>query len=943
MTRILLTTSVSLAALLAATGASAQTTPTNTGPASTGQAQTDTPVPVTDPTAEQADQGNDVVVTGYRASLRASVDAKRNSSVIADVLSAEDIGKFPDKNVAEALQRVPGIVINREFGEGERVSLRGTAPNLTKALIDGHAVATADWFILEQLTATRSFNYLTLPSEIVGQLDVYKSPRADVEEGGVGGTINVHTRRPLDQQRFLLSASVQGVYSEKRERVTPLLSGIFSWKNDAETFGVLVGGVYERRDIRRDGLEVLGYEPYSTPATIANPNTAPGQPATIANPVYRPALAGVQVPSLIGSALFLQERKRYGGNIDVQFRPSPNLEVNLSGLYSRFQADNFNQNFLAAPRYAAQGSATIANPTVRDGYLVGATVNAPNFAAFFDAIDRKAHATTAYGDLDVEWSPSDTATLHLKGGYTEAHGNTDSQPFYEGDNPGSYSFDISGRVPKVSFLSGIDPRDPSTLKFDFGSNHQVLNTDTEYYGYADFTKKVDWGAISALKVGAKYTNHLRSTYNDYTTYGGFFLPVSATGCGGPCTTANFVSGKLTPGNYLDGIGGGAGVLDSYFQIDRRKLESIYYGVPANRVYYPFDSFRVRERVYGGYALVEAGGDDWGANFGLRVVHTEQISSGNQNGTAGPGTITGNPYGDYTPVTVSRGYTDFLPSANIRLNVAPTVTLRFAAGRTVARADYTDIVPRVSLNPGTLTGAGGSPFIDPFRANQADVSLEWYPDRDTIVAAAFYYKDVQSYITSSIVTEAYPVQSPANDPRYTTVCAPTGTVITPAQGATPAVVLFSCPFRIDRRGNGPGGTNKGFELQVQRTLYAGFGVNLNYTYSDASISGGLPVQGNSKHALNATAFFENDLVSARLSYNYRSKFFITYDRASPLNQKAIGSLDASASINVTDNVALTANAVNLTNEKIEQYSGDTNVFRAIYDNGRQYYLGARFRF
>jgi outer membrane receptor protein involved in Fe transport len=172
-------------------------------------------------TSAEVEQGEDIVVTGIRGSIRASIDAKRNSDVIADVITAEDIGKFPDKNVAEALQRVPGIVVNREFGEGERVSLRGTSPNLTKTLVNGHTIATADWFILDQLDSTRSFNYLTLPAEIVGQIEVYKSPQADVEEGGVGGTINVHTRNPLDLDAFSVSASVQAVYSELADKISP--------------------------------------------------------------------------------------------------------------------------------------------------------------------------------------------------------------------------------------------------------------------------------------------------------------------------------------------------------------------------------------------------------------------------------------------------------------------------------------------------------------------------------------------------------------------------------------------------------------------------------------------------------------------------------------------------------------------------------------------------
>ncbi len=180
--RLLIGTASALAIVSAA---HAQTS----SPGETAQSPTQTVTP---------DDNEAIIVTGFRRSIRDALNIKRNSDVIADIISAEDIGKFPDKNVAEALQRVPGITINRDFGEGERVSLRGTAPNLTRTLVNGHAIATADWFVLEQLSATRSFNYLTLPADIVGQIDVYKSPEADIDEGGLGGTINVHVADARD-------------------------------------------------------------------------------------------------------------------------------------------------------------------------------------------------------------------------------------------------------------------------------------------------------------------------------------------------------------------------------------------------------------------------------------------------------------------------------------------------------------------------------------------------------------------------------------------------------------------------------------------------------------------------------------------------------------------------------------------------------------------------
>ena len=280
--------------------------------------------------------------------------------------------------------------------------------------------------------------------------------------------------------------------------------------------------------------------------------------------------------------------------------------------------------------------------------------------------------------------------------------------------------------------------------------------------------------------------------------------------------------------------------------------------------------------------------------------------------------------------MKRSYTDVLPSINISFDLNPDLVLRAAAGRVMARPDYTDIVPRISLNPGSLTASGGNPDLDPYRANQFDVSLEWYPTKDTIVAAAFYYKDVESYITDALTQRRFPVQtSTPNLSRCNLVDA--------------ANNLYDCLFDTTIRSNGRGGTNKGFEFQLTQQLFGGFGVQANYTFSDANIRGGGEVSGNSKHTLNMSGFFENDLLSARLSYNYRSKFFVTFDRASPLNQQATSSLDASFSVNLTDNVALSADVINITNHKIKQFSGIEDRPRAIYDNGRQVYFGARVKF
>ncbi|HET8774318.1 MAG TPA: TonB-dependent receptor plug domain-containing protein, partial [Thermoanaerobaculia bacterium] len=277
------------------------------GSASSGQEQTQQP---------QSDQvepvAEEITVVGIADSLREAVKVKHESAAIVDAVAAKDVNKLPDKNLAEAVQRVPGVVINREFGEGERVSLRGVAPNLVHTTVNGHNVAVADWFVLEQLAATRSFNYLLLPSELIGLLTVYKSPTAELDEGGIGGTIDVRTRKPLDLKPFAISASLQDAYTERSGSHDPNVSALVSWKNAAGNAGVLFSAVFDKREIRRDGVEVLGYFPQ--------------------------AGTGVLVPSLIGSALFQQERERRAFNAEFQFRPASRLELNLNGFWSRFGA-----------------------------------------------------------------------------------------------------------------------------------------------------------------------------------------------------------------------------------------------------------------------------------------------------------------------------------------------------------------------------------------------------------------------------------------------------------------------------------------------------------------------------------------------------------------------------------------------------------------------------
>jgi len=859
------------------------------------------------PAHAQAASGNaddaieEIVVRGIRGSLREALDLKRDATGLVDAITAEDVGKFPDKNVAEALQRVPGIVINREYGEGERVNLRGTAANLTRTLLNGHGLATADWFILDQLNTTRSFNYLILPSDIIGKVTVHKSSRADLEEGGIGGVINIETRKPLDLKSMTAYGSFSGAYSELADEFDPQLSALFSWKNADESLGVLVAGLRQERNIRRDGVEVLGY--FDAPS----------------------ASGTVLTPALIGSALFRQERVRTGGNFTVQYRPNDRLTLDLTGLVSQFDADNLNENFLAWGGRAIGNGGTLTNETVIDGTAVSGRISSLNdgqsdFGVVYDAIDRFAVAKTRSIDLDTVIDLNDDWNLHFDIGYTDAEGNTEDQPFVEFGAPATFDYDLTGKSPAVSFTN-LDPTDPSEMQLIFSSLHEILNDDDETYFYADAERALDRGVWKNLKFGVKYTDHNRELNFNATTYGGFHVPLNAT----PGTV---FAGSQTPGDFLDGIAA-PGVLDQYWEVDRAAVEDILFDNLASspgRVFYPQQNFSITEEAMAGYVMAELEGDRWRGDFGVRVVETDQTSRGNLIDPV-LGQIE-NPFGNYTPLTVERSYTDVLPSFNFAYDITDNVVGRIAAAQVMARPDFTDIAPRTSLNPGALSGTAGNPNVDPYRADQVDLSVEYYPDAGAGYSFALYYKDIESFITDRPVTQFFPVQA-STAPSL--ACNPAGTD------------LFDCPFTINLRSNGGGGEIKGFEVAATQPFAGGFGVQTNYTYADAKADNGDPLPQASQDQFNLTGFFENEILSARLAYTYRSDFFVTFDRTTPLNQESLESLDASISYSVTDNVTLSFDGLNLTNEEIVQFGGDRFRPRAIYDNGRIYFFGVRVAF
>ena len=863
---------------------------------------------------KQNDQLQEVVVYGIRASLRESLQAKKDAPNIQDDLTAEDVGKFPDKNLAEALQRIPGVDISRDFGEGERINLRGTAPSLTQALLNGHGLSTADWFILDQQNATRSFNYLMLPADLIGKVEVMKSAQADVQEGGIGGTVNIETRRPLDLDPVTAYVSVEGARSARAAKTDPYATGLVSFRDADSRFGFLLAAIYQERNIRRDGFEVLGYAPLSSVVTGST------------NPTL--------VPTLINSALFEQDRIRKGANFTAQVRPTDQLEFNLNGLLSIFNAENTNQSWLADPQRALANGGSISNCIVDNGACVAGTVSSKtngtsDFAFFYDSFHRIAKTTTHNLDLDTKYTPDSTWTVHLDIGWTDAVGKTDPQYFPEFGAPGSFTYDFRNGAPQVTPIANgngttVNFSNPNSFAFDFANADQFENDDRETYVYADALKNLDFGVLKSIKFGVKGTNHQRDAFGNFTTYGAFSAPILQKNI----PTSAWSAG-LSPGNFLSGISIPGSLTQAWIVNPGFAAQVLGDQVNvAGRVPYPQGSFSVNEKTSGGYVMGNFAGDSWRGNVGVRFAHTQENLNAAQfvaNPNL-PGVIP-SLFGAYIPVTASKSYNDVLPSLNVSYDVTRDVVVRFAAAKVMARPDYTDMVPRVILNTGALTGTAGNPNIDPYRATQEDLSIEWYPNKDTAYSLALYNKNLKNFIVDNPKTEILPFSGKTAPSALCTTVSPN---------------LFNCPFAIDERANGGSGTLRGVELALTQSIWGGFGVQANYTYSDAKLDSGNPFPGNSKNTYNVTGYFENQLFSARLAYTYRSAYFVQFDRTTNLDAAPLKSLDASFAWNVTRYAAVTFEAQNLTDAKVVQYADVPSHPRAIYDNGRVYFAGVKLR-
>jgi iron complex outermembrane receptor protein len=865
-----------------------------------------------------------VTVKGIRGALEASIETKREAGNHVEVVTAEDIGKMPDKNVADSLMRLPGLNTSSAsaneggFDENDRVSMRGTNPSLTQTLMNGHQVSSGDWFVLNQSgTVGRSVTYTLLPSELVSRIVVHKSSEASLVEGGVAGSVDIQSRKPLDFAKdYTFSASVGEVYAASPNKWDPQLSAFFSAKNAAGTAGILVQAFSEKRHLRRDGQEVLGYSQFTNDPAVS------GEAADT-----NPDLLGVWYPNLIGSALFEQERKRTGAMIDLQFKPADNWTIDLNGFVSKLDAPNYNRNYMLWGAHFINGNAPDAGYVIRNNTLVQAnwSPEAGTQTGIYDQISRPDAASDSnFVELAIDWDANEALRFHGSFGSTRGHGKTPTQDVAEwdvGKGTGAY-YQFHGIGSGADWDLGTqDTSTPSGATLDWIFGYQNVNVkDDEQWAQIDGAYSLSGDTFTDVKFGLRWTDHDRSLDG--------VIAQGPNWAFNPFDPAHYPQGfQNYPDDYASGIGGDF-PRDIWFYTPEQLAAFNDAGAnrdPVSRHYYPAE-YALSEKNRAGYVQVDFEHGQWSGNFGLRYVETQEHVTSNQDLGFGPhpdDAITGSAFGNYIPVDFDNTYHDLLPSFNLKYDIDQDLVLRFAASKTMTRADYSALAGNLSLSPPAGPGQQGSgsasnPNLKPVRSTNFDTSLEWYFAPDALLSASLFYMDLTSYIGLGHITQSYITFSP---------WAPEG---------EPVDYVLTAPINSS-------GTVKGVELAWQQPIWENFGAYANYTYADGEEDGGGPLVGTSKNTYNLGAYYENDVFNARLSYTHRSDFYSGLDRSTAFYQASVGNLSAALSYKINDNFSVSFDALNLNNPTLRYYALNKDQPRSMYQSGRQYYLNLRVNF
>ena len=836
----------------------------------------------------------EITVTGIRGSVAAAMDTKRDSSGFVDALVAEDISDFPDLNLSEALQRIPGVAISRQNGEGQSVTVRALGPEFTQVRLNNQTVTSP---------GGRSVDLDIFASELMQSISLVKSPSAEMTEGGLAATIDMKTRRPFDKEGFVAAASVQGQHNSLVEDWDPRYSFLVSntW---GDKFGALVSFAQSDYTLRQDAIENIRWETESLGGGT---------------------LPLMEIPFLPRSINQFRDRKRTGITASLQYRPVEDVEVNLDIVHGKF--DELNRRFTIDTLYFDGTPNPVSLETVPgigglDRVVGGVFDNVQTRSEnVFDDTQDELNMYTLSG----KWNMNSNLTLEASAGYSKAEQLADNFRSL-------YDFRGRAELGETSYEGTVVPTF-SSLDYDF--------TDASAYGFNqlrylmsdiedeeknlkfDVTYNVDWGIFSALKAGVRYAEHEFSR----VAYDERINPNQDN----PAPAFEDVASL----NYgLFGGGTPDGIPSDWLIVQRDDFEAAQTMVANDfvpAISYP-STYRVKEDTLAGYAQLSVDtpvGDGMylTGNLGVRVVKTDQTSTGYVLTDSGVGTI-----GEESD------YTDVLPSINLSLDVTEDVIIRLAASKAMTRATLSQLSPGISsYDIATQSASQGNPNLDPFRVKQIDLGVEYYFAEDALVSFTGFFKDIESFITTTTESRVLNFGGP--------LYRDDGTDIS------------NEAFNVSLPVNGKGAKIRGLEFIYQQPLtflpIEGFGVIVNYTYAKTDgvthtyygESFETPFAGASENSYNLTGYYENDEFSVRLAYAWRDEFVTNAagDSQSTLLQDAYGQLDLSTSYSLTDSIDVSLDVLNVTDETFSQYGLTKDRSVGVYGYGRTIVAGVQIAF
>ncbi len=917
------------------------------------------------------DSLSEIVVTGYRKSLNAALDTKRDAIGSVDQIVADDIAAFPELNLAESIQRIPGVSIIRDAGEGRQLSVRGLDAQFTRVRINGMealtTVSTSD--ANGGTNRGRQFDFNVFASELFNTVTVHKTTSADIDEGSLGATVDLRAARPFDFNGFTFVTGGKLDYNDLASNYNPRASALISDTFADGKLGFLVSGAYTKRAIIDDGSSTVRWmNGLNSDGSLSATNdfktlgagyAGSGSTATLAqlNTAFRPRLPRYEV--------YHTDQNRLGLTNSIQFRPTDKTLLSLDSMFAQLDGTR-EETQLEAPIFSSTGATGINQVAVQSAQLDGQN---NLIAGAFDNVSIRAEHRYDILDtkfrqhvLTLEQGITDRLKLNALVGWSQSLFTSPVSTTLTWDinhvNGYSYNFAVDPALPLLSYgsadvanpnawtLSQIRLR-PSAVDNDYTNYLADLEwkmTDSVSFKGGGQFKKFSFDTdglrrLSETAIPASVAATSPSSYSQLVSLIGLTVPAgTATNWAVPnLGTAASMFGLYDTSQYPVGI---AGSLGTNFSVSEKDSSGF--------LQLDFTSHL--------FALPLRG------SIGARYVRTRQSSTG--------WTSLGNATtGQFQLSTVDHTYNDVLPSLNLVVNMTDDFLVRLGASKDVARAGLGSLNPgaAVSITGQNKTVASGNPLLDPFRAKAYDLSFEWYFAKESLLSLALFYKDIDSLVETVRTTAPFSANtSNLPDSVAISTCQASITGFNPNDPAQVAACLDG--WSISVPANTPGGSLKGSEISYQQPFsflpapFNNFGTILNYTYVDTKVKYFTLLPGTpgantsfvtnsllnlSKNAANGTLYFDNGTWSARVSVAYRSPY-LTNVPGQNLNDvegtHSTLNVDFASSWNVSRNFQLTLEALNLTNQFQFQYVDSTGDRLSFYhQQGREVLLGGRLKF